>query len=284
LICLLIFGCQPSWAWQEQLTLKLRQLDESFQGELGVVVKNLRTGEGLGYKDKRPWYLSSTVKVLVALSLLEEVERGNISLDQELTLRQENFVDGAGPLIWSEAGKEFTVSYLLKVMLRESDNTATDLLIGLIGLEELNRDVQKWLPGAGPITTLLEVRYLAYSELHPRARELTNMDFVELKNHPLPERHKHFARKLGVPVSELKATDLEEAISRVYAKSVNSAHLAPFAELLSKLERGKILNKKHAHLVLTHMQEMTTGGARIRAGLSPELIFIQKTGTQLRRA
>lgn len=273
-----------SFAWQAGLKNEIEKIDQDFEGDIGVVIRNLKDGSQLEYNADDKWYLSSTMKVIVAISLMEEIERGKIKLDQKVTLESNHFLDGAGPLLWSEPGQKFTVDYLLKVMLRESDNTAADILIGLIGLEELNRDMKKWMPGAGTATSLLEVRYLSYSELHPKARSLSNMDFVLLKNVPLEERHIAFAKKIKVPVRDLKSTNLEEAQEKYYVHEYNTAKLQSYVDLLEKLEKGQLLSKTSSNLILNHMKLMKTGNHRIKAGLTADLQFMQKTGTQIHRA
>lgn len=273
-----------SYAWQADLKKEIQKIDQRFNGEIGIVVKNLKDGSRLEYNADKRWYLSSTIKVLVAISLMEEIEAEKIRLNQKITLEERHFVDGAGPLLWSEPGAKFSVEYLLEAMLRESDNTATDILIGLIGIDEINRDIKKWMPESGEITSLLEVRYLAYSELHPKARSLNNMDFVLIKNKPLSERHIAFAEKIRVPHESLKAKDLEEAHEKYYGQGFNSASLQSYVTLLEKLENGKLLSEKSSQLILDHMEKMKTGEHRLKAGLPSEITFIQKTGTQIHRA
>lgn len=283
---LLIFLSLSSvtYAWEADLKKEIEKIDQDFPGEIGVVIKNLRDGTMLKYNSDQKWYLSSTIKVMVSISLLEQVEKEKIGLDQKILLKEKDFVDGAGALIWSKPGEQFTVREILKAMLQESDNTAADILINLIGVEELNRDVAKWMPGAGKITSLLKVRYLVYEELHPKARSLSNMDFILLKNQPLEKRHLAFAKKINVPLKDLKAQNLEEAFEKYYQHGHNSAFLTDFVFLLEKLEKGELLSKKNTDLLIQHMELMKTGDHRIKAGLSPELKFIQKTGTQIRRA
>lgn len=273
-----------SHAWQSELKHKISEIDRGFEGEIGVVIKRLKDGSQLEYNAEKKWYLSSTVKVLVAISLMEEIQEGNISLNQKITLKDEHFIDGGGPILWSKPGEQFTVAELLKAMLRDSDNTAADILIGLIGTEELNRDIKKRMPSTGQITSLLEVRYLSYGELHPKAASLSNMDFILIKNLPLEERHAKFAEKIKVPVSELKASNLEEAQEKFYKRGLNSALLQEYVMLLEKLERGELLSRKYSGLILNHMEHMKTGDHRVKAGLSSDYKFFQKTGTQIHRA
>jgi beta-lactamase class A len=284
LLLITLIYSTSSFCWQADLKKELREIDQNFEGEIGVVIKNLKDGSQLEYNAEKRWYLSSTIKAIVAISLMEEVEKGDINLDQKVTLALEHFVDGAGPVLWSKPGEQFTVGYLLKVMLQESDNTAADILMNLIGLKELNQDIKKWMPEAGMVTTLLEVRYLTYHELHPKARELTNMDYVLIKNEPLEKRHQAFARKIKVPVKSLRYSNLEEAQEKYYAQGYNSAKLQSYVVLLEKLEKGQLLSKKSTDIILKHMKNMKTGDDRIKAGLSPDLTFFQKTGTQIHRA
>jgi beta-lactamase class A len=271
-------------AWQSSLEKRINAIDKNFEGEVGVVIKNLKDGSLLEYNADQQWYLSSTLKVIVAISLLEEVEKEKINLEQKIILKKKDYIDGAGPLLWSKPGKVFSVSYLLQIMLQDSDNTATDMLIRLIGVDELNRDFNRLMPEAGEATTLLDVRYFAFKELHPKAKSLTNMDFIQLKNYPLNKRHTAFAEKIKIPGSDLKAKDLEEAYERYYSSGKNSAKLQNYVHLLEKLDRNELLNESHTALLLNHMENMKTGENRIKAGLTSELKFFQKTGTQINRA
>lgn len=284
LILLYLSLSSLTYAWEVNLKEEIEKIDQDFPGEIGVVIKNLRDGTILRYNDEKKWYLSSTIKVMVGISLLQKSEQGKINLNQKITLKEKDFVDGGGVLIWSEPGKQFTVGEVLKAMLRESDNTAADILINLIGVKELNNDVAKWMPKAGKVTSLLKVRYLAYGELHPKAHSLSNMDFILLKNHPLKRRHEVFAEKINVAVKDLKTYGVEEAFEKYYQHGHNSAFLSDFVSLLEKLEKGKLLTKENTNLLMQHMETMRTGDHRIKAGLSPGLKFIQKTGTQIHRA
>ncbi len=283
IICLTLIPLY-SYAWQRELKKEIEKIDLNFEGEIGVVVKNLKDGSRFDYNADKRWYLSSTIKVLVAISLMEAVEAGKIRLAQKITLEEKDFVDGAGPLLWNKPGAKFSVEYLLRAMLRESDNTATDILIGLIGIDEIRRDIKKWMPESGEITSLLEVRYLAYSELHPKARSLSNMDFILIKNEPLNERHVTFAKKINVPLQSLKAKDLEEAHEKYYTHGYNSASLQSYVALLERLEKGELLSETNSNLILDHMKKMKTGEHRLKAGLPSDATFIQKTGTQIHRA
>ncbi|HEX9638684.1 MAG TPA: serine hydrolase [Acidobacteriota bacterium] len=269
-------------AWTAQLEARLEALDRETPGELGVWVKSLADGAQAGHRADRAYYLSSTIKVPVAIVVLKKVETGAVSLDQELTLQASDIVDGTGEIQGQQPGAQLSVAYLLEKMLVQSDSTAADMLIRLVGVEQLNDFLKQY--GFGPATTILQVRYDAYGELHPRARELTNMDYHEIRQAGAWEaRQRVFAEKVGVSPAELEAPSLTEAFERYYRRGLNSASLVVFGELLEKLVKGSLLSEHNTALVLRHMEAITTGDHRIRAGLPKEVRFAHKTGTQIRR-
>lgn len=273
----------PAPKWATRLEKNLSAIDARSDGELGVYVKRLRDGSEVTYRD-RLYYLSSTVKVPVAVALLKRVEEGKIKMDELLTLQQTDFVDGSGEVIWKEPGAKLTVAYLLDKMLTQSDSTATDMLIRLMGVDSLNQQIATFAPGFHPITTLLDVRYGAYGELHPRAKELSNMDFIAIKKeNGEAARSARFRERLNLSPSDLTAPSIDEAFNRYYAKGLNSASLKDYGAFLEKLEDGALLSPAHTKLVLATMKRMTTGERRLKAGLPKGTPFAQKTGTQVGR-
>ena len=280
--CLALAACGAAQSQEEsRLQSQLEELDAETDGELGVFVKRAGGDGAVTHDASRPWYLSSTIKVPVAIVLMLEVEAGRIPLDRELTLKESDAVDGAGELQGRPAGSKVSVGELLEKMLVQSDSTATDLLIREVGEGRLNAFLRS--RGFGEATTLLQVRYDAYGELHPDARKLTNRDFIELKRTGADERHAAFAEKIGVPESELRAGSVAEAFERYYRKGLNSAPLDAFGRLLEDLVEGRLLSGESTKLILRHMLAVTTGERRIKAGLPGGTPFAQKTGTQIAR-
>lgn len=262
------------------------EIDDAMPGELGVYVRRLGDDAVAERDADRRWYLASTVKVPIAIAVLSEVEAGRLSLDDTLTLAESDFVDGAGDLLWQEPGTRWSIATLLEKSLVNSDSTATDMLLRHIGEDRLRRYLDDWVPGGfGPITTILQVRYDVYSLLHPAARELSNMDIVRLKNAGAGEpRLQALLETLGVPRDELRIDTIEAAFERYYEGDRNQASLEGFARLLERLVEGELLSPEHTQRLLAHMQEITTGDHRIKAGLPADVAFAQKTGTQIARA
>ena len=274
-------------AWLNPLSADIAEIDAAMPGRFGVYVRRLGEHAGsLDMGDDHAWYLSSTVKVPVAIAVLEQVDAGTLSLDEEIELREADFVDGAGDMLDREPGERFSIATLLEKSLRDSDSTATDMLIRRIGEVDLNRRIRDWVGrGFGPITTILQVRYDAYGALHPRVVELSNMDLAGLRQAgDRDARLDALADLLEVEREDLGAESLEAVFGDYYQTGANSAPLEMFADMLELLVTGELLSDESTALLLGHMRAISTGGRRIQAGLPSGTDFAQKTGTQIERA
>jgi beta-lactamase class A len=269
------------------LSADIRRIDERMSGRFGVFVKHLGEGWQVGHRTDRDWYLASTVKIPLAVAVLQKVEDGELSLEQELQLAESDFVDGSGELLWHEPGDRFTIDELIGHSIRDSDSTATDMLIRLLGEESLNQQIRTDMvpEGFGPITTILQVRYDAYGEIHRDVQKLTNRDFIELKTESDPEgRYRMLLQKLAIEGDSITVGSSAEAFERYYARGINSADLEAFGLLLERLVRRELLNDVHTRKLLDRMETVTTGDRRIKAGLPDDARFAQKTGTLIARS
>lgn len=273
--------------WVSGLMKQIAIIDENVPGTLGVFIKDLDDGNVLSFNAEDYWYLSSTIKVPVAIAVLQRVETGELSLDDELTLRESDKVDGAGDLLWQEPGSKHTIASLLEKMIKNSDSTATDMLIRLIGEDEFNEQIRKKMvqEGFNHITTILQVRYDAYSEFHENISDLTNMDIIYAHStFSRQERLNRLLEKMSISENDLDATSIQEAFERYYGRGLNSAKLESFGLLLERLYNRELLSEEHTEYLLEIMEKVTTGDSRIKAGLPQGTRFAQKTGTQIESA
>ena len=125
--------------------------------EIGVYVSELGGNASVGYRADKSWYIASMVKVPVAISVLRGVEAGAFTLDTTLRLRASDYVDGAGSTNGNPLATPLSIRNLLEQMIIYSDNTASDMLIDLVGAAEVNATVALLVPqGFGRITSLAE--------------------------------------------------------------------------------------------------------------------------------
>jgi beta-lactamase class A len=276
----------PTAPWVRRLEADLGRLDQAGGARIGVVVRDLETGQSASHGVDQAWYLASTVKVPVAITVLRAVERGDFTLDTVLTLRAGDVVDGAGPTNSHRPGKALSVRYLIEQMIVHSDNTASDMLIGLVGVQAVNAFVQARVPGGfGPITSLADVRRHTYAQLTPAALGLSGRDFITLRDEPSDcARVRMLSSLVQVPVPQLAPTRLGSAYAAYYASGLNSGRLDAYADLLQALAEGQALDAGHTAYLLAMMERLQTGQRRIKAGLPAGLRFAHKTGTQRERS
>lgn len=272
--------------WPARLRPALERLAASqAPAALGVYVRDLADGRSAALHADERWYLASMVKLPVAIAVLQAVERGEVTLDTRLVLRSHDLVDGAGSTARRPVGSALPLRTLLEQMMIESDNTASDMLIGLVGLRAVQAVLDGVAPDAfGPLTTLADVRRGVYGQLTPAAARLAGVDFLLLKAQRADaQRLALLPVLLNVPAKSLAAIDLDAAYARYYAGGANSGRLDAYGELLARLAEGRLLDATRTAWLLDVMARARTGTQRIRAGLPQGTRFAHKTGTQRAR-
>ena len=104
-----------------------------FPGRAGIWVKHVTTGETAGVRDGEIFNSASVIKIPVLVLAFQMAERGEINLDERITIRKEDIRGGSGIFRYHDAGLQPTVRDVLLQMVITSDNTATDLSIAKVG-------------------------------------------------------------------------------------------------------------------------------------------------------
>jgi beta-lactamase class A len=125
---------ETKWALLEKDVLRSVR---DFQGELGYVIKDLQTGRTLVRNQDRRFPAASLVKIPIMAACLKAVDEGRVSLEEVLTLKRTDKARGSGRLRASPPGTPVTVEKLLEIMITDSDNTAANMLIDLLGFDYL---------------------------------------------------------------------------------------------------------------------------------------------------
>ena len=86
---------------------------------------------------------ASLIKVFILVTAMDLEKAGKLQDNQLLTLREEDKVGGAGSLCGRSAGTQLTLHDVLFHMITESDNTATNMVIDLVGMDTVNAYIQR---------------------------------------------------------------------------------------------------------------------------------------------
>lgn len=86
---------------------------------------------------------ASIIKLPILGCALEAVAAGSLSLDERITVAQQDIVGGSGNIQGRGAGVAYSVDELLSAMIAQSDNVAANLLIGRLGMDAINETCAK---------------------------------------------------------------------------------------------------------------------------------------------
>ncbi len=123
----------------ERLKNKINEELHGFQGRVGLAIEI--EGEGFTVNSEEPFPSASVIKIPILIEGLRQSEIGKINLDQLIPIASK--VGGSGVLQAISRDVRMTIKDLMTLMIIVSDNTATNVLIDLLGMDELNRSMKQ---------------------------------------------------------------------------------------------------------------------------------------------
>ena len=105
--------------------------------EIGVAVVAPQ-GESWSRKGNARFPSASTAKIPIMIEIHRMVDRGEIGLDDLHRLRPSEKSPGSGVLRYLHSGLDLSLADLLYLMIAISDNTATNILIDIAGMDRIN--------------------------------------------------------------------------------------------------------------------------------------------------
>jgi beta-lactamase class A len=120
------------------LALELKRLANNTPGLVAITVSD--AGGRMPISVNGDWNLpaASVIKLPVMVEVMRQASLGRFTLDREVTLMPQDVDCGYGALCEADVGMTFSVRNLMRIMIADSDNTATNMLIRLVGRENIN--------------------------------------------------------------------------------------------------------------------------------------------------
>lgn len=88
---------------------------------------------------------ASVMKIYILARVTEGIADGSIERNETCVMEAANVAEGSGDLQFEPYGSAFTVGELVREMMRKSDNTASNMLIDVVGgIDEMNRSMARW--------------------------------------------------------------------------------------------------------------------------------------------
>lgn len=110
-----------------------------FPGVMGVSVKDLTTEDEHHINGDERFLAASSIKIPILIELFRKARTGGIDLNEKITVLDDVKVGGTGVLKeFGDSTSHLAIGDLASLMITVSDNTATNILIDLVGFNDIN--------------------------------------------------------------------------------------------------------------------------------------------------
>ncbi len=211
----------------EVLGQRIKDILTAYTGRWGIVILNQSTWDKLELDSDMVFPAASMIKVPIMYEIMRQAAARKLSLNDSLEVTSGYITGGAGILKELRAGITMTIRELVTLMIILSDNTATNMLIDVAGMDAVNK----------------------------------TMDSLGLKSTVLRRRMMDFAAAQAGKENETSAADL----ARLFAGIYTSIGLPPAygSSMLDILKRQQIRDKLPFYLpeetIIAHKTGTLTG-------------------------
>lgn len=115
---------------------------KGLNGEWGIAVQDLSTGDTMLMNTDRPYPAASLYKLVLLAEAYRRIDAGTLQLDQMTTMVESDYVDS---LMWDEelaVGDRVSLKGLLRVLIIQSSNAAAHALMRIMSLQSINDPAQ----------------------------------------------------------------------------------------------------------------------------------------------
>ena len=115
---------------------------ENMPGDVSMWHMDLETGKVISYKEDMPLVAASVIKLFIMAEAFRQFESGACTPDEEFVITPEVKKPSCGALTYMHDGLKVTAMDLVVLMIILSDNTATNMLIDRLGIENINSTIE----------------------------------------------------------------------------------------------------------------------------------------------
>ncbi len=134
-VVILFVSAATPVARSADLAESLRPLIDAHEGDVAVLIRHLESGEQFAWRADAVQPTASLIKLPVMVTAYRMADAGQLDLARLITLSDADKVPGSGILTdHLTSGIALSVRDAIRLMIRYSDNTATNLVVDQIGL------------------------------------------------------------------------------------------------------------------------------------------------------
>jgi beta-lactamase class A len=266
-IPLVFILASPAFAQKPDLTsleTTVQRIAGAARGRVGVALIHLESGTTLNVRGHERFPMASIVKLPIAIEVLKQVAERKLTLDHAVWIAPSDIrpcctIERRHP----KGGVSRTVAELLELAIVESDNTAADALLKLVG---------------GVHVVEQRLRAMGFHLINvDRTEGQLLLDMAGVTNAPPPEQWTiEIQRKL---LADADRESVTRGRARYLIDERDTATPYETAQLLGRLQLGNLLPRPETDLLIDLLLQTKTGPRRIKGRLPPDTLVAHKTGT-----
>lgn len=245
------------------LSERVTALARSFDGDVGIAIKDLRDGWTFEWNGDRRFPQQSVAKLWTATAVLQAIDDGRLRLDDPVTVTRADLSVFNEPLAARLRGGAYQTDLreLLALAIVESDNAANDVLVRRLG-------------GRAVVQAVIDRKGLTGIAAGIQQRELQSR-IAGLDWRP----EYGGGRRFEAARAQAPAAAREAAMQSYLAAPDDGATPAATVQALQALQAGRLLSRPSTALLLSLMRQSEHGPDRLAGGLEPGWSIAHKTGT-----
>ena len=242
---------------------RIDALGKAFDGRVGISVKSVGDGWTSDWRGAELFPQQSVSKLWVSITAMDAVDRGRVSLDNEVTLTRSDLTLFHQPIARMILGGGYTTTLgeLMVKAITTSDNTANDKLMRSVG-------------GPEAVRAMIRNKNLGAIRFYDGERALQSRIAGLIWTQSYAIGRAFYQARDALPKAVRKA-----AFDRYVQDPYDGATPNAIVNALARLKSGDLLSPSSTARLLSIMGNTKTGANRLKGGLKPGWSLSHKTGT-----
>jgi beta-lactamase class A len=242
---------------------RIDELGRGFDGRVGIAIRSIDDGWATGWKAGELYPQQSVSKLWVSITALDAVDKGRVSLDDQVSLSRDDLTLFHQPIAAKILGGGYTTTLgdLMFKAITTSDNTANDKLMRSVG-------------GAQAVRNMIGTKHLGAIRFYNGEKALQSKIAGLLWSPSYSIGNAFYEARNALPMSLRK-----KAFDRYVEDPYDGAAPSAVVTALARLKRGELLSPASTMRLLNIMSNTKTGANRLKGGLAPGWVLNHKTGT-----
>ena len=120
---------------------EIKGILDSVPGKIGFYYKDLKSDKCISFNEDERFLAASIIKLPILVETLRQREEGILEKDMKVKVLKSDKVPSCGALNYLHDEIEVTIEDLYTLMIILSDNTATNMLMNILGIDNVNKTI-----------------------------------------------------------------------------------------------------------------------------------------------